>query len=281
MRFRNYVYLAIRRSKPVPQTVTGILWELGREVRVHSEADRRKFPTLEELSRSLMDLIESGRIVEVSPHRYREATYGSVARNFSGVSPDEYEKGRAAYFSRLIRQHTHGWKFDPSAWPGPDRVQWGMGLRCDVVVQSPDGRFACVLHSCAQINYVWTVGLLALVEGPPERPTAILRPQNFTCSNERDHIRWLEGNRYCAVVPVLYNSTMNRIDLLAITFLDLVDEAYTHYERKNILKLVGSPIISADDHWIIRGIGLGSRYPGGLRIDPKKLKWHSWRSLKG
>ena len=54
------------------------------------------------------------------------------------------------------------------------------------------------------------------------------------------------------MVPVLYNSAMNRIELLAITFLDLVNETYTHYERKNILKLIGSPIISEEDHWVIR-----------------------------
>jgi hypothetical protein len=88
MKFRNYVYLAIRRSEPEPQNVTGIFWQLGPELGVHSEEDQGKFPTLEELSTSLKDLIESGRIVEVSLHRYREATYGSVARNFSGVISD-------------------------------------------------------------------------------------------------------------------------------------------------------------------------------------------------
>jgi hypothetical protein len=278
--FRNYVFLAIRRSEPVPQNVTGIFCELGAELGVHSEADQGKFPTLEELSTSLKDLIESGRIVEMSPHRYREATYGSVARNFSGVSLDEYEKGRTAYFHRLIQELTRGWTFDPSEWPGPDRVRWGMGMRSDVVVPSPDGQFACVRYSCAQITYVWTVGLLALLKGPPERPTIILRPLSFSCSSDHGHVQWLEGSRYCAVVPVLYNSAMNRIELLAITFLDLVDETYTHYEPKDILKLVGAPIISEGDHWIIRGIN--PKRPGeAARIDPRKLEWHSWHSLKG
>jgi hypothetical protein len=73
MTFRNYVSLAIRRSESEPQSVAGILWQFGPGLGVHSEEDQARFPALEELSTSLKDLIESGRIVEVSPHRYREA----------------------------------------------------------------------------------------------------------------------------------------------------------------------------------------------------------------
>ena len=278
MNFRSYVYLAIRRSEPKPQNVAGIFWQLGSELGIHSEEDQGKFPTLEDLSRRVSRiLIELGRIVEVSPHFYREATYGSVARNFSGVSADEDEKGRSAYFHQLTQSLTYGWKFDPVEWPGPDRARWGMGRRNDVVVPSPDNRFACVLYSYAEINVVWTVGLLAVLKGPPEQPTVILQPPEFTCNC----IQWLDGSRLCAVVPVLYDSANNRINLIAITFLDLINETFAHFQPENVYRLVGLPIVTEDQHWVIRTMSQGRRPAGGLRIDPMTLKWHSWYSLDG
>ena len=109
MNVRHYVYMAIRRSEPAPQDVVGIIWQVGQEIGVRSEVDQDRFPTREDLAESLRALIETGRIVEVSPHHYREATYGSIARNFSGVSVDEYEKACTAYFQRLHRDRTKGW----------------------------------------------------------------------------------------------------------------------------------------------------------------------------
>jgi hypothetical protein len=182
---------------------------------------------------------------------------------------------------RMIGPHTHGWNFDSTRQPGPKRDHWEIGHPGDLIVPSPDGQFACVVHSCGQVNYVWTIGLLAMFKGPRERPTLILGPENITCSNECGHIQWLDGSRYCVVTTVIYNGVVNRIELMALTFLNVMEERYAHYEPKNILKVIGSPIISADGHWVIRGIGLGNRHSGGLRIDPKKLKWRPWHALAG
>ena len=65
MNFRNYVYMAIRRSEPAPQSIVGIIWHVGQETGVRSEADQDKLPTQAELSDSLQALIDTGRIVEV------------------------------------------------------------------------------------------------------------------------------------------------------------------------------------------------------------------------
>jgi hypothetical protein len=280
MKFLNYVYLAIRRSEPGPQDLAGILWQVGQELGLDSEADQKKFPTLAELSESLQALIEAGRIVELSAHRYREATYGSVARNFSGVSAGEYEKACAAYFQRIVQDHTHGWNLDLAEWPGPDRARWGM-KRNDLVLPSPDGQHACVLYSCAEIRFGWTVGLLALLKGPPERPTVILRPPNFTCTVDCGQtVQWLDGGRYCVVVPYLFNSAENRLELLAFTFLDLADESFTHYEKKDILEFIGRPFVEQEGVWVIPAAA-SSQQSSELRIDPKQLEWQSWRCLTG
>jgi hypothetical protein len=278
MNFRNYVYMAIRRSEPDPQDVVGIIRHVGQELGVHSEADQDKLPTQVELSDSLQALIETGRIAEVSPHQYRETTYGSVARNFSGVSPDEYEKACTAYFLRPLQQ-MGGWKLDVAAWPGPDRARWRIGN--DFFSPSPDGRHACMLYSCAEIRFGWTVGLLALQKGPPERPTVILRPPNFTCYVEgRNCVQWLDGGRYCVVVPYLFNGAENRVELLAFTFLDVVDEKYTHYKMTNILYFIGRRILEKEDHWVMHA-ETPRRRSDNVRIDPKTLEWHSWHLLTG
>jgi hypothetical protein len=279
MNFRNYVYLAIRRSDPGAQDIAGIIWHLGQELGIHSEADQDKFPTHEELSDSLQALIETGRIAEVSPHRYREATYGSVARNFSGVARGDYEKACSAYFQRLVSDRTRGWSFDAADWPGPDRARWG--IRDDFVSPSPDGQHACVLYSCAEIRFGWTVGLLRLLKGPPERPTVILSPRNFTCSVDCGHcVQWLDGGRYCVLVPYLFNGAENRLELLAFTFLDVVEEKFTHYEPTDILYFIGSKIGEREGHWVIHGKPPPGR-PRKVRIDPKRLEWQPWSCLKG
>jgi hypothetical protein len=279
MNFRHYVYAAIRRSEPEPQDLGGIIWHVAQEIGVYSQADRDKLPTDVELSESLKQLIEAGKIVEVSPQRYREATYGSDARNFSGVSPHEFRKECAAYFEGLNWIRTKGWNIDVAGWPGPDRTRWRIGD--DVVSPSPDGRHACVLYSCAEIRLGWTVGLLALRKGPPDRPTVILRPRNFTCYvDDGNCVQWLDGGRYCAVVPYLFNSANNRIELLTFTFLDVADETFTHHEMTDILYFVGRKIVEQEGHWVMH-----AETPRGqadeVRIDPKRLEWQPWRNLTG
>jgi hypothetical protein len=274
MNFRHYVYMAIRRSEPNPQDVVGIIWQVGNEIGVRSEVDQDKFPTQEDVTESLRALIETGRIVELSPHHYREATYGSVARNFSGVSADEYTKACAAYFQRLRWDRTKGWNFDVLLWPGPDRARWG--VRDDFVSPSPDGQHACVLYSLAEVRFGWTVGLLALLKGPPESPTVILRPANFTCSSAL----WIDEGRYCMVEPFLFNGAENRLELLAFTFLDVVGEKFTHYEKPAINSSIGRPIVDQEGHWLIHP-ATPPRRPNEVRIDPKSLEWHSWRDLTG
>ena len=123
----------------------------------------------------------------------------------------------------------------------------------------------------------WTVGLLALLKGPPERTTVILRPRNFTCYV---WAQWLDRGRYCVVVPYLFNSAENRIELLAYTFLDVVDERFTHYEMTDILHFIGRPIVEQEGHWVMRTL-TPHRRSNEVRIDPKRLKWQPWSRLTG
>jgi hypothetical protein len=275
MNFRSYVYLAIRRTDPTPQDLAGIIWEIGEELGVHTEADLDKLPTQENLSESLQALIESGRVVQVSAHRYREAAYGSVDRTFSGVSLDEYEKACAAYFQRRRWEQTCGWNVDIAKWPGPDRARWR--IHNHLISESPDSRHACILYSIAEIRMGWEVGLLALLKGPREQPTVILRPPNFTCY---PCVQWLDGGHYCIVVPYLFNGMENRIELLAFTFLDVQNETFTHYETKDILYLIGRRIVETNGHWTMPAAKPDLR-PSDVQIDPKGLDWRPWRLLTG
>jgi hypothetical protein len=125
------------------------------------------------------------------------------------------------------------------------------------------------------------VGLLALLKGPPEQPTVILRPLNFTCYvDDRNCVQWLDRGRYCVVVPYLFNSAENRVELLAFTFLDTVDQSFTHYEMTDILYFIGRQIVEQEGHWVIHA-ETPRRRSDEVRIDPKRLEWHSWRSLTG
>ena len=71
------------------------------------------------------------------------------------------------------------WRLDTAHWPGPDRARWN--ITRDLVEPSPDGRFACVLYSCYEIRLNTDVGLLTLLVGPPESPTVLFQPREFTC----------------------------------------------------------------------------------------------------
>ena len=105
----------------------------------------------------------------------------------------------------------------------------------------------------AEVNVAWTVGLPAVLKGPPERPTVILRPTNFTCYVGPGHcVQWLDGGRYCVVVPYLFNRAANNVELLAFTFLDLVDKTFAHYQMTDILCYVGQEFFEEQDHWVIR-----------------------------
>ena len=108
MNFRSYVYLAIRRSEPAAQDLVGIIRTVGQEIGVYSEADLDKLPTHAELSDSLRDLIKSGRIAEVSPHRYREATYGSVGETSREFRPPNMRRRAQDYFLRLFSKRAAG-----------------------------------------------------------------------------------------------------------------------------------------------------------------------------
>ena len=82
------------------------------------------------------------------------------------------------------------------------------------------------------------------------------------------------------VVPYLYNGTENRVELLAFTFLDVVEEKFTHFETTDILYFIGRPIVEKEGDWVIHAQTPGRRQ-SEVRIDPKRLQWHSWRGLTG
>lgn len=111
------------------------------------------------------------------------------------------------------------WRLDIAHWPGPDRVRWHIDR--DLVEPSPNGRFACVLYSCFEIRLNTDVGLLMLLAGPPESPTGLFQPREFTGLDfaPSPSMQWLNGSRYVAATAYLYDSRRNRVDRLALTFL--------------------------------------------------------------
>ncbi len=205
----------------------------------------------------------------------------------------------------------HSWKLDLADWPGPDRARWGIDQ--DIVSPSPDGQFCCVLYSCAQVNAIWTVGLLALLKGPPDSPAVILRPRNFTCyvpgslipqdrgqffmtalpdpdlmgfvdsiNRAESHcVQWLAGGRHCVVVPFLFNLAANKDELLALTFLDVVQGTFAHYEAPDILDFVGQEILEEQGNWVIRSAPDPHGERKERRLVPTELAWYSWQNLKG
>jgi hypothetical protein len=167
------------------------------------------------------------------------------------------------------------WNLDTQNWPGPDRVRWGIDR--DVVVPSPDGRLACVLYSCGEIRYGCEVGLLTLLEGPPESPTVLLQPSGFTCFDfsSQPSAQWLAGSRFVVVTAYLYRPDTNRVDLLTFTFLDTDEQSFSHWET--CLDLAGQRFLESGKNWIIPSDG--SDRPK-LRLSPDKLFWKSWSRMR-
>jgi hypothetical protein len=279
MKYNRHIYAAIQgRPESHPQDLAGILRHIGQEKGVLAEADLHRFPNHAELSFGLQSLIAEGAIAEVSPRRYYDAAGSSHQSTFTGFSPADLDEAYAGYFQGL--HQGRAWKLDLAHWPGPDRARWG--LNRDIISPSTDGQFACVLYSCADVNIAWTVGLLAVLKGPPERPTVILRPTNFTCYVGPDHsVQWLDGGRYCVVVPYLFNRAANDVELLAFTFLDLAQERFAHYQMTDILSYVGQEFFEEEDYWLIRAASDPDGKRQETKLVPGRLDWHPWQELRG
>jgi hypothetical protein len=170
-----------------------------------------------------------------------------------------------------------GWLLDIDKWPGPDRARWG--ITRDIVVPSPDSHFACVLYSCTELRLGCEAGLLTLVEGPPDSPTVVFQPPSFTCFDfsPRPSAAWLGAGRFAVVTAYLYRVGRNRVELLALTFLDTVRREFAHYEIP--LEHAGRWHVDADDDWILTD---GSTTPH--RIDVRRLAttlcWRPWASRR-
>jgi len=164
------------------------------------------------------------------------------------------------------------WRLDTERWPGPDRVRWS--IRRDLVVPSPDGRFACVLYSCFEIRLGCEVGFLTLLDGPPQSPTVLFQPRDFTCLDfsPSPSMQWLRGSRFVTAVAYLYDSRRNRVDRLALTVLDTMTRKWALHDVP--ADAAGRPLVEADDEWIIPA------RPGGggsdVRIAPRELPWEPW-----
>ena len=171
-----------------------------------------------------------------------------------------------------------GWRLDVDRWPGPDRAKWGISH--DIVMPSPDGRFACVLYSCHELRLQCEAGLLTILEGPPEAPTLLFQPPGFTCLDftMRAPAQWLGGSRFVCVVPYLYSSSYNRIDLVAFTFLDIANRTFAHH-REGAWDHCGQPFQEIDNDWVIR-IPTDRGTQDVVRISPQKLKWKPWKKLR-
>lgn len=144
-----------------------------------------------------------------------------------------------------------GWDFDASRWPGPNREEFG--ITRDVVLPSPDGRFAGVLYSCAEIGIGREVGLFAVLEGPPHSPKLILRP-DLTCWDFFDgsSLQWLGGSTYLAA---------RAYEPSALVFVDVVRRRFAFHERGSL------PLHEDGRTWVD---------DAGVRIVPEDLRWKGW-----
>lgn len=167
------------------------------------------------------------------------------------------------------------WKLEVERWPGPDRQRWH--ITRDEVVPSPDGRFACVVYSCNEIRLHWEAGLLALLAGPPEGPTVVLRPRGFHCLDASPiaPAQWLGGSRFVVVTHV-YETLWKRGTQLAFTFLDTFERRFAKIEV--VPGAVGKRFVETDDEWVIPVAG---ETPGEQRIARDALEWKDWRKLRG
>ena len=173
--------------------------------------------------------------------------------------------------------HPSGWQLDTDRWPGPDRARWGISR--DIVVPSPDGRFACVLYSCCEVRLGCEAGLLTLLEGPPDSPTVLFQPARFTCFDfsPARSVEWFGGGRFAIVTAYLYRPTSNRVDLLALTFLDTGSRAFA--TREIPLSQAGRWSVDPLDDWV-----LSAKAEPRDRLDSSQLapslQWHSWETAR-
>jgi hypothetical protein len=167
------------------------------------------------------------------------------------------------------------WYLDTERWPGPDRVRWKIDR--DVVEPSPDGRLACVLYSCCEIRLGCEVDLLTLLSGPPESPTVLLQPPGFTCLDfsPRPSAQWLGGSRFVVVTAYLYRPVTNKIDLLALTFLDTAESAFAHHEIP--LNMASRRLVESGDEW---AMSQGPDGPPEVRLSASSLAWQPWSRLQ-
>ncbi len=281
MQFRTDVLASIRGRPPFcPQDLAGVLAYLGQARGVASEADQEKLPNIAELAFSLKSLIETGQVAEAAPHNYYDANGRSIRSSFSGVSQREFQRALAEYYQRL--RHLRAWQAGIASWLGRDSPDWG--ARPPLVSPSPDGRFAGLLYQIGDLNMFRTVGLFGLLKSPPEKPTVLLRPPGFPCSVGNHSIQWLGRNRYCVVRPYLFDPADNGPELAAITFLDVVDETFAHYEAPDILTYFEYEVFEQAGHWVVFPSTVSGQQHEEQRIVPERLtwiSWSSWRSLTG
>lgn len=167
------------------------------------------------------------------------------------------------------------WRLDTDRWPGPDRAKWKIDR--DVVEPSPDGRLACVLYSCCEIRLGCRVGLLTLLGGSPRTPTVLLQPPGFTCFDfsPRSSAQWLAGSRFVMVTAYLYRPATNRVDLLALTFLDTAALAFAHHEIP--LDIAGHRLIESGDEWTIQQVPDRAQE---LSLSASSLNWQPWSRFR-
>ena len=162
------------------------------------------------------------------------------------------------------------WRLDVDQWPGPDRQRWH--ITRDLVLPSPDGRFACVLYSITEIRLHYDVGRLTLLGAPPERPSLLFQPRGLICVDftPSPSMQWLSGSRYVAVTAYLHGGLRSRVDRLALTFLDTTAYAWAFADVS--LELAGWPLVETAGEWVVTSRD-GSET---LRISPTQLTWNPW-----
>lgn len=293
MKFRDLVYAALEgRPEYYPQDLVGILSHVGQARGVLSEADHDKLPNHADLSFSLQSLIETGQIAEVSPQRYFDPDQRRPG-TFSGISREEYDRACAAHYRRLQEKRT--WKVGAATWPGLERLK--RHIEEFIVLPSPDGRFACVVYSLDEIRMGMYVGRLVLLRGPPEKATVAFCPSpNFTCCIDESHwrpaVQWVDGSRYCAMTS--FNQPANRIAFVALTILDVVNEAFA-YEEDVVNEAADEEdvddsfiIFEKEGSWVIRRHVM-RHFPNDdiswgyeeRKLLPAELAWRSWQDLNG
>ena len=80
------------------------------------------------------------------------------------------------------------------------------------------------------------------------------------------------------MVPYLYRTETNRVDLLAFTFLDMATRTFAHH-RQRVFDLAGRQFVETGGDWVIPAAP-DRDDRSELRLSARDLQWWPWARLR-